>query len=74
MYHPYSGNRIRFFEYYIYEDMFFIEIDKTYIPDGFIGFNMVGVMLAGHRHPFEQYIYKTDELIYLFEETNELRE
>ena len=62
MYHPYFGYTIPFFEYYIHEGMFVIEIGKEQIPDDFAGFNIVTVTLIG-THNIEEYIYETDAVI-----------
>jgi len=64
MYHPSFGYEIPFFEYYIHEGMFVIKIDKSHIPDEYVGFNFVSVLF---QYKFEYYYYETDKLINLSE-------
>ena len=64
MYHPSFGYEMRIFEFYIHEGKFVIEIDKMHIPDDLIGFNIVAVLF---QSPFEDYIYETGQLFYLWE-------
>ena len=73
MYHSYFGYTIPFFEYYVREGRFVIEIGKEQIPDWFICFNMVAVIAIGVPQ-IEEYIYETDAVIWLSEEINEVKE
>ena len=64
MYHPSFGYEMRYFEFYIHEGIYVIEIDKIHIPDDLIGFNSIAILF---QSPFEYYIYETGELFYLWE-------
>jgi hypothetical protein len=62
MYHPFFGDRILFFEYYISDNNFVIEIDMSQIPDDFTCFNRIDITFD---FKFELYTYETNKLIYL---------
>jgi len=68
MQHPSFGYRVHFFEYYIHEGLYVIEINKLQIPNEFVSFNLIAVLF---QSPFEEYVYEMDELIHLFPKVSE---
>jgi len=71
----YSGEivalrRNRVIEYYVYDGMFVVEIDKSLITRSLTGFNEIGILLRGGGR-LENYVYESDEFIWTIGEIDQ---